>query len=148
MQALHIFISFNPENYPWEIGTIIILILQMRSQRHRKVMKLAHHLQIIKLYNYLKDNKNEFILSKQIVRSGTSIGANIREAVRAFSKADFSYKMNIALKESNETEYWLELLYETGYIKENEFQSLYDDCCELSKILTAIVKSSRSYDEK
>lgn len=105
-------------------------------------------IRIIKLYNYLKDNKNEFILSKQIIRSGTSIGANIREAVRAFSKADFSYKMNIALKESNETEYWLELLYETGYIKEIEFQSLYDDCCELSKILTAIVKSSRSYDEK
>ena len=105
-------------------------------------------IRIIKLYNYLQDNKNEYVLSKQVVRSGTSIGANIREAVRGFSRADFSYKMNIALKESNETEYWLELLHETGYIKENEFQSLYNDCCELSKLLTAIVKSSRSFDEK
>ena len=101
---------------------------------------------IIKLYNYLRDSKKEYVLSKQIVRAGTSIGANVREAVRGFSKADFSYKMNTALKESNETEYWLELLYETGYISESEFNSIYDDCCELSKLLTAIVKSSRNSD--
>ena len=105
-------------------------------------------IRIINLYNYLKDNKNEYVLSKQIARSGTSIGANIREAVRGFSKADFSYKMNTALKEANETEYWLELLYETGYIMENEFQSIYNDCCELSRLLTAIVKSCRNSDEK
>ena len=102
----------------------------------------------VKILRMTDDIKGHYSLINQLERSATSIGANIREAVRAFSKADFSYKMNIALKESNETEYWLELLYETGYIKENEFQSLYDDCCELSKILTAIVKSSRSYDEK
>lgn len=91
----------------------------------------------------MQDSKKEYVLSKQIVRSGTSIGANIREAVRGFSKADFSYKMNTALKESNETEYWLELLYETGYISESEFTSMYNDCCELLKLLTSIVKSSR-----
>jgi four helix bundle protein len=101
---------------------------------------------IIKLYNFLREEKKEFVLSKQIVRSGTSIGANVREAIRGFSKADFSFKMNIALKESNETEYWLELLYETGFIRENEFRSIYNDCCELSRILTAIVKSSRDLE--
>lgn len=106
----------------------------------------AFAIRIIKLYNYLRDTKKEYVLSKQIVRSGTSIGANIREAVRGFSKAAFSYKMNTALKESNETEYWLELLYETGYISESEFNSIYDDCRELLKLLTAIVKSSRYPD--
>ena len=98
---------------------------------------------IIKLYVYLKDEKKEYILSKQIARSGTSIGANIREAVRGFSKADFSFKMNTALKEANETEYWLDLLYETDFLSKEEFDSLYNDCCELSKIITVIVKSSR-----
>ena len=100
-------------------------------------------IRIIRLYVYLKDEKREYVLSNQIVRAGTSIGANISEAIRGFSKADFSFKMNTALKEANETQYWLELLYETDFLSQEEFKSLYDDCCELSKILTVIVKSSR-----
>lgn len=103
----------------------------------------AFAVRIIKLSLYLQEVKKEYILSKQIVRSGTSIGANIKEAVRGFSKADFLYKMNIALKESCETEYWLELLHETDYMTDAEFKSICDDCQEISKLLTAIVKTSK-----
>ena len=79
---------------------------------------------------------------KQLLRSGTSIGANIKEAIRGQSKADFGAKMNIALKESSESEYWLELLYETKFIKENEAESMLSDCRELIKLLTSIVKTT------
>ena len=75
-------------------------------------------LRIIRLYRYLCGEKNEYILSKQLLRSGTSIGANVKEAIRGQSKADFYAKMNISLKEASETEYWLELLHESGYIEE------------------------------
>lgn len=98
---------------------------------------------IIKMYQYLCDEKKEFVLSKQILRSGTSIGANVKEAVRGQSKADFYFKMNIALKESSETEYWLELLYETGYVSEQQFQSIYPDCQEIIKILMSITKTQK-----
>ena len=98
---------------------------------------------IIKMYQYLCDEKKEFVLSKQILRSGTSIGANVKEAVRGQSKADFYSKMNIALKESSETEYWLELLYETGYVSEQQFQSIYPDCQEIIKILMSITKTQK-----
>lgn len=100
-------------------------------------------IRIIKLYQFLCDEKKEYVLSKQILRSGTSIGANIKEAVRGQSKADFYYKMNIALKEASETEYWLELLYETNYLTESQFQSIYPDCQELLKILMSITKTQR-----
>ena len=103
----------------------------------------AFAIRIIRLYKYLKNEKKEFYLSKQIVRSGTSIGANIREAVLSFSNADFIFKMNTALKEASETEYWLELLYETDFISDTEFNSIYKDCTELVKLLTAIVKTSK-----
>ncbi len=78
-------------------------------------------IRIIKLYQYLCENKKEFILSKQLLRSGTSIGANVKEAIRGQSKADFISKLNISLKETSETEYWLELLYETNYITKVQF---------------------------
>ena len=97
---------------------------------------------IIRLYQFLIDSKHEYILSKQLLKSGTSIGANIKEAIRGQSKADFGAKMNIALKEASETEYWLELLYETDYITQKEFDSIIEDCRELLKILTAIVKTT------
>lgn len=97
---------------------------------------------IVKLYQYLCDEKKEYVLSKQVLRSGTSIGANAKEAVRGQSKADFIAKMNIALKEASETEYWLELLHETDYIDRVQFESIYKDNQELLKILTSIVKSS------
>ena len=97
---------------------------------------------IIRLYQNLQEEKKEFVLSKQILKSGTSIGANVKEAIRAQSKRDFASKMNISLKEASETEYWLELLHETDYLPNEKFQELISDCQELLKILTSIVKTS------
>ncbi|MBU7570054.1 MAG: four helix bundle protein [Flavobacterium sp.] len=99
---------------------------------------------IVRLYQHISENKKEFILSKQLVRSGTSIGANICEALQAPSKKDFSSKMNISLKEAQETEYWLRLLFETNYLSEKEYQSVHSERIELIKILTSIVKTSRT----
>lgn len=104
----------------------------------------AFALRIIKLYKFLTIAAplREFVLSKQILRSGTSIGANVREALRGQSTADFHAKMNIALKEASETQYWLELLYESEYIDKKSYDSIIDDNIELIKILTKIVKNS------
>ncbi len=93
---------------------------------------------IVKLYRYLCSEKKEFILSKQLLRSGTSIGANVVEAQSAISKKDFLAKMYIAFKESNETEYWLELLHETGYLSNSEFESINQDNTTLKKMLSSI----------
>ena len=101
-------------------------------------------LRIIKLYQFMMTEHKEYVLSKQILRSGTSIGANIREATRGQSKPDFYSKMNIALKECDETEYWLELLYESGYISEEAFCSIFGDCEEILKILVAITKTQKN----
>ena len=98
-------------------------------------------IRIIRLYQYLVETKHEYILSQQLLKSGTSIGANVKEAIRGQSTSDFGAKMNISLKEASETEYWIELLYETDYINEIEFLSLIEDCRELIKILTSIIKS-------
>lgn len=100
-------------------------------------------LRIIKLYKYLTVSQKEFILSKQVLRSGTSIGANVKEGIRGQTKPDFYAKMNIALKEASETEYWLELLHESGFLIEHEddFEALYKECQELLKILMAITKT-------
>ena len=98
---------------------------------------------MIKLHQYLCKEKKEFILSKQIYRSGTSIGANIHEGIFAQSKPDFISKLSIALKESGETSYWLKLLYRSSYIDERLFTSLKDDCDELIRLLTATIKTSK-----
>ena len=103
----------------------------------------AFALRAIKLYKYLCDDKKEYVLSKQLLRSGTSIGANIKEAIRGQSKADFVFKLNISLKEASETEYWLELLHESDYLSDEQFDSKYADCVELLKLLTAIINSSK-----
>jgi four helix bundle protein len=100
-------------------------------------------LRIIKAYKYLQDKK-EFILSKQLLRCGTSIGANIAEANGAISKADFRNKMSIAYKESLETIYWLFLLKDTEYIDEKTYQSINQDVVEISKMLCSIVKNTHS----
>lgn len=100
-------------------------------------------IRIIKFYKYLCDEKKEFVLSKQILRSGTSIGANIRESKNAKSKADFISKMNIALKEADETAYWMELLWESEIIEKSQVIDLYELNTELIKLLTAIIKSSK-----
>lgn len=96
----------------------------------------------IKLYQYLTETKKEYVLSKQMLRCGTSIGANVKEALRGQSRADFGAKLNISLKEASECEYWLELLYESDYISKDEYESIQRDCTELIKILTSIVKST------
>jgi four helix bundle protein len=100
-------------------------------------------LRIIKLYKYLSSEQREFVLSKQLLRSGTAIGALIKEAEHAQSKADFLNKMNIALKEANETEYWLMLLKDADYLSEKEFSSIHTDNVELIKLLASIVKSTK-----
>lgn len=100
-------------------------------------------LRIIKLYKFLVEEKKEYVLSKQILRSGTAIGALIKEAEHAQSRADFIHKMNIALKEANETAYWLMLLKDSEYIDESSFNSIHADCVEVLKMLISIVKTSK-----
>ncbi len=108
-----------------------------------KTKSYAFALRIIKLYKFLIAKHKEFVLSRQILKSGTSIGALIREAEHAQSKADFLNKMNISLKEANETEYWLMLLKDSDYIDEKSFQSIHEENVELIKLLTSIVKTSK-----
>jgi four helix bundle protein len=100
-------------------------------------------IEIVGLYKVLAERK-EFVLSKQVLRSGTSIGANVRESEHAQSKADFIHKLSISLKEANETEYWLNLLYETKYITQIEFENLKPKIIELLKLLTSIINTSKS----
>ena len=100
-------------------------------------------IRIVKAYKYLTEEKKEYVLSKQLLRSGTSIGANIAEANGAISKADFSAKISIAYKETLESKYWLSLLKDTDYIEEKVFESIYQDIDEISKILFTIIKTTR-----
>ena len=103
----------------------------------------AFALRTVKLYKYLVNEKKEYVLSKQLLRSGTSIGALIREGEHAQSKPDFLNKMNVALKEANETQYWIELLRDSSYLSSEESISIYDDATELIKLLASIVKSTK-----
>ena len=103
----------------------------------------AFALRVVKLAKYLQEEKKEFVLSKQVLRSGTAIGALVREAEHAESKSDFAHKMNIALKEANETLYWLELLMQSDYITEQSFKSMQADSEELVKLLVSIVKTTK-----
>jgi four helix bundle protein len=113
----------------------------MNSPVRDKSFRFA--LRIVKLYQYLKEDKKEYVLSKQVLRSGTAIGALIRESQYAESKADFIHKLAIALKEANETEYWIELLYQSGYLEEKSYQSIHLDVEELLKLLTSIIKTTK-----
>ena len=99
---------------------------------------------IVRLYQFLVENKKEYVLSKQLLRSGTSVGAMIREAEHAETKADFKHKMAIAQREINETIYWLELLKETEYLTVTQFESINDDAIEIIKLLTSIIKSTKA----
>ena len=110
----------------------------------------AYHfaIRIVNAYRYLIETKKEFVLSKQLLRSGTSIGANIAEAKGAISKADFSAKISIAYKETLETKYWLSLLKDTGYIDIKSYDSIYADADELAKILFSILKTTRINNNK
>ena len=98
---------------------------------------------IIRAYKYLTAEKSEYIMSKQLLRSGTSIGANVKEAIRGQSKPDFYAKLNIALKEASEAEYCLEILYETDYIDKKLYESINSDCEEIIKLLVSITKTQQ-----
>jgi four helix bundle protein len=116
-------------------------ILRQRSLVYDKAYKFA--IRVVNAYKYLTQDKKEFILSKQLVRSGTSIGANIAEANGAISTADFSAKISIAYKECLETKYWLSLLKDTNYIEEEAFNSIYQDADEIGKMLFSILNTTR-----
>ncbi len=109
-----------------------------------KVKSFAVAIRIINLYKFLKENKQEYVLSKQLLRSGTSIGANVREGLNAESKKDFIHKLAIAQKETDETLYWIELLKETEFITEMEFNSLNNDLNEILKIIRSIIITAKN----
>ena len=103
----------------------------------------AFAVRIVNLYKYLCSEKKEYVLSKQLLRSGTSIGANVKEAIRGQSREDFVHKLSIYLKEESESEYWLELLHETDYITQAQFESIIADCRELIRVLSSIIKTTK-----
>lgn len=109
-----------------------------------KIKSFAFAVRIVRLNKYLSSDKKEFVLSKQLLRSGTSVGAVIREAEYAESRSDFKHKMHIAQKEINETIYWLELLKETDYLANEQYESINNDAIEIIKLLTSIIKTTKS----
>ena len=109
-----------------------------------EVKSFQFAVRIVKLCKHIQDVKKEFTLTKQLLRSGTSIGANVAESQRAQSRADFIAKLSIALKEAAETDYWLRLMRAADYLTEREFASITADCKELEKMLTAILRSTKS----
>ena len=108
-----------------------------------KIKSYSFALRIVRLHQFLRKEKKEYILSKQILRCGTAIGALIREAEFAQSKADFTNKMQIALREANETRYWLEIFKDSDYLNDKMFESIKNDCDELIKLLVSTVKTSK-----
>ena len=98
---------------------------------------------IVNLCRYLQTEEKEYILSKQLLRSGTSLGANVAESQQAQSRPDFISKLNIALKEASETDYWLRLMHETKYLSQKQFESMITDCSELERLLTSIIKTAK-----
>lgn len=108
-----------------------------------KEKSFAFAIRIVKLYKFLQEEKKEYVLSKQVLRSGTSVGAMVREAEHSESKSDFIHKLAIAQKEINETIYWLELLFETGYLTKNQFEDIKADATEIIKIITSIIKTTK-----
>ena len=115
----------------------------VKSDNIIKDKSFAFAVRIVNMYKYLTNEKQEYIMSKQVFRSGTSIGANVCEALQGISTADFVAKMSISLKEACETDYWLRLLHNTGYIDDRLFSSIIVDCEEIIKILTSIVKNKK-----
>ena len=116
----------------------------MRKENLLKTKSFDFAIRIIKLYKFLKEKQNEYILIKQVLRSGTSVGALIRESENAESTKDFIHKLTIALKEADETQYWLELLFATGFINKRMFDSVNKDAEELVRLLVASIKTIKS----
>ena len=113
------------------------------SENIIKIKSFNFALRIVKLYQFLSAEKKEFVLSKQLLRSGTSIGALVRESEQAESKLDFIHKLAIAQKEANESDYWLELLFHSEFLNDAQFQSLKIDIIEINKILASIIISTK-----
>lgn len=109
-----------------------------------RVKSFAFAVRVVRLYQYLCTERKEFVLSKQLLRSGTSVGAMVREAEHAESKIDFKHKMGIAQKEINESIYWLELLKETDYLTKEQFESINADAIEIIKLITSIIKTTKA----
>lgn len=138
------------ENGKWKIfnflfsAIIAILIYTniMDNVIENKSFQFA--IRIVRLYKFLCEEKKEYILSKQLLRAGTSIGANVTESQQAQSKPDFVSKISIDLKEASETKYWIKLLGATEYLSENQTKSILDDCVEIEKILVTILKSAKN----
>lgn len=138
------------ENGKWKIfnflfsAIIAILIYTnvMDNVIENKSFQFA--IRIVRLYKFLCKEKKEYILSKQLLRAGTSIGANVTESQQAQSKPDFVSKISVALKEASETKYWIKLLGATEYLSENQTKSILDDCVEIEKILVTILKSAKN----
>lgn len=138
------------ENGKWKIfnflfsAIIAILIYTniMDNVIENKSFQFA--IRIVRLYKFLCEEKKEYILSKQLLRAGTSIGSNVTESQQAQSKPDFVSKISIALKEASETKYWIKLLSATEYLSENQTKSILDDCVEIEKILVTILKSAKN----
>lgn len=138
------------ENGKWKIfnflfsAIIAILIYTniMDNVIENKSFQFA--IRIVRLYKFLCEEKKEYILSKQLLRAGTSIGANVTESQQAQSKPDFVSKISIALKEASETKYWIKLLGATEYLSENQTKSILDDCVEIEKVLVTILKSAKN----
>lgn len=143
LELLSLMIADITPKHDTKLQTLFDLI---RKKIKHKSKRFA--VRIVRLYQYLCEEKREFVLSKQILRSGTSIGANLAEAECAISKKDFLSKIYIALKECSETLYWLELLTETDYLSEQEFKSLNADCDELRRMLSATTKTISSAQQK
>ena len=119
----------------------------MVNEMRENVVKnksFAFAVRVVKLYQYLCEQKKEFVLSKQLLRCGTSVGAMVREAEHAETKNDFRHKMGIAQKEINETIYWLELLKETDFLTNEQFESINSDAVEIIKLITSIIKSVKN----
>jgi four helix bundle protein len=115
----------------------------MKNENVIQVKSYAFAIRIVNLYRFLCEQKKEYVLSKQLLKSGTSIGANLEEGIGGQSEKDFFAKLNIAYKESRETHYWLRLLRDTNYLSESESKSMLDDCDELLKIIGSIIKTMK-----
>ena len=115
----------------------------MKKENIIKNKSFLFAIRVVNLYKVLTTEHKEFVMSKQLLRSGTSVGANVREAEHAESKADFVHKLSMALKEANETEYWIDLLKEISYLNNSEYLSIQYDIKEILKLLTSIVKASK-----
>ncbi len=116
----------------------------MKRENVIKEKSFDFALRIVNLYKFLCEKKREFVLSKQLLRSGTAIGALVREAEHAESKMDFIHKMAIAQKEANETDYWIDLLHKSGYLDEKQYQSINNDIQELLKIISSIIITTKN----